>query len=78
RATRYLPKNVHKYVNTYQRMFTAKTGTKVSKTPKIQCVTTLFSLQSKRTRIVLKQKRISMGKFEATKYQKLLVSRLKE
>ncbi|KAL2893595.1 40S ribosomal protein S6-2 [Bienertia sinuspersici] len=65
-------------IRTYQRMFTAKTGKKVSKSPKIQCVITPFSLQSKRTRIALKQKRSSMGKFEATKYQKLLVSRLKE
>ncbi|KAJ4723741.1 40S ribosomal protein S6 [Melia azedarach] len=70
--------DVRKYVNTYRRTFTTKSGKKVSKAPKIQRLVTPLTLQRKRTRISEKKKRIAKAKAEAAEYQKLLASRLKE
>ncbi|KAK7339040.1 hypothetical protein VNO77_19682 [Canavalia gladiata] len=70
--------DVRKYVNTYRRTFTTKSGKKVSKAPKIQRLVTPLTLQRKRARIADKKKRIAKAKSEAAEYQKLLASRLKE
>ncbi|KAG6477471.1 hypothetical protein ZIOFF_066726 [Zingiber officinale] len=70
--------DVRKYVNTYRRTFTTKTGKKRSKAPKIQRLVTPLTLQRKRSRISEKKKRIAKAKSEAADYQKLLASRLKE
>ncbi|XP_058010333.1 40S ribosomal protein S6 isoform X1 [Hevea brasiliensis] len=70
--------DVRKYVNTYRRTFTTKSGKKVSKAPKIQRLVTPLTLQRKRARIAEKKKRISKAKAEAAEYQKLLATRLKE
>ncbi|GER34464.1 40S ribosomal protein S6 [Striga asiatica] len=70
--------DVRKYVNTYRRTFTTKSGKKVSKAPKIQRLVTPLTLQRKRARIADKKKRISKAKSEAAEYQKLLATRLKE
>ncbi|KAG0492446.1 hypothetical protein HPP92_005844 [Vanilla planifolia] len=70
--------DVRKYVNTYRRTFTSKTGKKCSKAPKIQRLVTPLTLQRKRARIAEKKKRIAKAKSEAAEYQKLLASRLKE
>ncbi|XVE60515.1 hypothetical protein DITRI_Ditri05aG0135100 [Diplodiscus trichospermus] len=43
--------DVRKYVNTYRRTFTTKSGKKVSKAPKIQRLVTPLTLQRKRARI---------------------------
>ncbi|KAH9679552.1 40S ribosomal protein S6 [Citrus sinensis] len=70
--------DVRKYVNTYRRTFTTKTGKKVSKAPKIQRLVTPLTLQRKRARIAEKKQRIAKAKAEAAEYQKLLATRLKE
>nr|KJB77544.1 hypothetical protein B456_012G142800 [Gossypium raimondii] len=70
--------DVRKYVNTYRRTFTTKSGKKVSKAPKIQRLVTPLTLQRKRARIADKKKRIAKAKSEAAEYQKLLATRLKE
>ncbi|XP_022726895.1 40S ribosomal protein S6-like [Durio zibethinus] len=70
--------DVRKYVNTYRRTFTTKSGKKVSKAPKIQRLVTPLTLQRKRARIADKKKRIAKAKSEAAEYQKLLALRLKE
>ncbi|MBA0782705.1 hypothetical protein Gotri_000546 [Gossypium trilobum] len=70
--------DVRKYVNTYRRTFTTKSGKKVSKAPKIQRLVTPLTLQRKRGRIAEKKKRIAKAKSEAAEYQKLLATRLKE
>ncbi|MBA0782061.1 hypothetical protein Gotri_002929, partial [Gossypium trilobum] len=70
--------DVRKYVNTYRRTFTTKSGKKVSKAPKIQRLVTPLTLQRKRARIGDKKKRIAKAKSEAAEYQKLLATRLKE
>ncbi|KAJ6954606.1 40S ribosomal protein S6-like [Populus alba x Populus x berolinensis] len=70
--------DVRKYVNTYRRSFTTKSGKKVSKAPKIQRLVTPLTLQRKRARISDKKKRITKAKSEAAEYQKLLATRLKE
>ncbi|KAG0545858.1 hypothetical protein BDA96_02G398000 [Sorghum bicolor] len=70
--------DVRKYVNTYRRTFTTKSGKKVSKAPKIQRLVTPLTLQRKRARIADKKKRIAKKKSEAAEYQKLLAQRLKE
>ncbi|KAG6470668.1 hypothetical protein ZIOFF_071745 [Zingiber officinale] len=76
--------DVRKYVNTYRRTFTTKSGEsflvskKRSKAPKIQRLVTPLTLQRKRARISEKKKRIAKAKSEAAEYQKLLASRLKE
>ncbi|KAJ6685599.1 40S RIBOSOMAL PROTEIN S6-LIKE [Salix purpurea] len=70
--------DVRKYVNTYRRSFTTKSGKKVSKAPKIQRLVTPLTLQRKRARISDKKKRIAKAKSEAADYQKLLATRLKE
>ncbi|KAH0996138.1 hypothetical protein GBA52_020002 [Prunus armeniaca] len=70
--------DVRKYVNTYRRTFTSKTGKKCSKAPKIQRLVTPLTLQRKRARIAEKKKRVAKAKSEAAEYQKLLASRLKE
>ncbi|KAF9687336.1 hypothetical protein SADUNF_Sadunf02G0083100 [Salix dunnii] len=70
--------DVRKYVNTYRRSFTTKSGKKVSKAPKIQRLVTPLTLQRKRARISDKKKRIAKAKSEAAEYQKLLATRLKE
>ena len=43
--------DVRKYVNTYCRTFTTKSGKKCSKAPKIQRLVTPLTLQRKRARI---------------------------
>ncbi|CAL9107464.1 unnamed protein product, partial [Musa acuminata var. zebrina] len=80
--------DVRKYVNTYRRTFTTKSGAirffiliagkKCSKAPKIQRLVTPLTLQRKRARIADKKKRIAKAKSEAAEYQKLLATRLKE
>ncbi|RRT59058.1 hypothetical protein B296_00034169, partial [Ensete ventricosum] len=83
--------DVRKYVNTYRRTFTTKSGAsradsggfnsagkKCSKAPKIQRLVTPLTLQRKRARIAEKKKRIAKAKSEAAEYQKLLATRLKE
>nr|GLL26210.1 40S ribosomal protein S6 [Ipomoea trifida] len=70
--------DVRKYVNTYRRNFTTKSGKKASKAPKIQRLVTPLTLQRKRARIAQKKQRIAKAKTEAAEYQKLLASRLKE
>ncbi|KAI9087807.1 hypothetical protein K1719_030137 [Acacia pycnantha] len=70
--------DVSKYVNTYRKTFTTKTGKKVSKAPKIQRLVTPLTLQRKRVRIADWKKRIAKANAEAAEYQKLLVSHLKE
>ncbi|GFY80235.1 ribosomal protein S6 [Actinidia rufa] len=70
--------DVRKYVNTYGRTFTTKSGKKCSKAPKIQRLVTPLTLQRKRARIAEKKRRITKAKAEAAEYQKLLASRLKE
>ncbi|KAG6717467.1 hypothetical protein I3842_04G101600 [Carya illinoinensis] len=70
--------DVWKYVNTYRRTFTTKSGKKCSKAPKIQRVVTPLTLQRKWGRIAEKKKRIAKAKAEAAEYQKLLATRLKE
>ncbi|KAG2716685.1 hypothetical protein I3760_03G139100 [Carya illinoinensis] len=70
--------DVRKYVNTYRRTFTTKSGKKCSKAPKIQRLVTPLTLQRKRGRIAEKKKRIAKAKAEAAEYQKLLATRLKE
>ncbi|CAD5180706.1 small ribosomal subunit protein eS6-like [Musa acuminata AAA Group] len=70
--------DVRKYVNTYRRTFTTKSGKKCSKAPKIQRLVTPLTLQRKRARIADKKKRIAKAKSEAAEYQKLLATRLKE
>uniref|UniRef100_A0A6N2NAT5 non-specific serine/threonine protein kinase n=4 Tax=rosids TaxID=71275 RepID=A0A6N2NAT5_SALVM len=70
--------DVRKYVNTYRRTFTTKSGKKVSKAPKIQRLVTPLTLQRKRARISDKKKRITKAKAEAAEYHKLLATRLKE
>ncbi|XP_052484917.1 40S ribosomal protein S6-like [Gossypium raimondii] len=70
--------DVRKYVNSYRRTFTTKSGKKVSKAPKIQRLATPLTLQRKLTRIAEKKKRITKAKAEAAEYQKLLAMRLKE
>ncbi|XP_039018502.1 40S ribosomal protein S6-like [Hibiscus syriacus] len=70
--------DVWKYVNTYRRTFTTKSGKKVSKAPKIQQLVTPLTLQRKQTRIADKKKRIAKAKSEAVEYQKLVGMRLKE
>ncbi|URE08959.1 40S ribosomal protein S6 [Musa troglodytarum] len=70
--------DVRKYVNTYRRTFTTKSGKKCSKAPKIQRLVTPLTLQRKRSRIAEKKKRIAKAKSEAAEYQKLLATRLKE
>ncbi|CAL9206631.1 unnamed protein product, partial [Musa hybrid cultivar] len=70
--------DVRKYVNTYRRTFTTKSGSKCSKAPKIQRLVTPLTLQRKRARIAEKKKRIAKAKSEAAEYQKLLATRLKE
>ncbi|KAA3482532.1 40S ribosomal protein S6 [Gossypium australe] len=69
--------DVWKYVNTYRRTFTTKSGKKVSKAQKIQWLVTPLTLQRKRDRIAEK-KRITKAEAEAAEYQKLLSMRLKE
>ncbi|KAK6923362.1 Ribosomal protein S6e [Dillenia turbinata] len=70
--------DVRKYVNTYRRTFTTKSGKKCSKAPKIQRLVTPLTLQRKRSRIAEKKKRIAKAKADAAEYQKLLATRLKE
>ncbi len=70
--------DVRKYVNTYRRSFTTKTGKKCSKAPKIQRLVTPLTLQRRRARIAAKKNRIAKAKSEAAEYQKLLATRLKE
>ncbi|CAL5329586.1 unnamed protein product [Camellia sinensis] len=70
--------DVRKYVNTYRRTFTTKSGKKCSKAPKIQRLVTPLTLQRKRARIAEKKKRIAKAKEEAAEYHKLLATRLKE
>ncbi|KAG8497337.1 hypothetical protein CXB51_008647 [Gossypium anomalum] len=70
--------DVRKYVNTYRRTFTTKSGKKVSKAPKIQRLVTPLTLQRKRGRIAEKKKRVAKAKADAAEYQKLLAQRLKE
>ncbi|EXC00986.1 40S ribosomal protein S6 [Morus notabilis] len=83
--------DVRKYVNTYRRSFTTKSGEapkhlealvfagkKVSKAPKIQRLVTPLTLQRKRARIAEKKKRVAKAKSDAAEYQKLLATRLKE
>ncbi|XP_058085278.1 small ribosomal subunit protein eS6-like [Magnolia sinica] len=70
--------DVRKYVNTYRRTFTTKSGKKCSKAPKIQRLVTPLTLQRKRARIAEKKQRIAKAKSEAAEYQKLLATRLKE
>ncbi|KAJ4701366.1 40S ribosomal protein S6 [Melia azedarach] len=70
--------DVRKYVNTYRRTFTTKSGKIVSKAPKIQRLVTPLTLQRKRERISEKKKRIAKAKSEAAEYHKLLATRLKE
>ncbi|KAE8732293.1 40S ribosomal protein S6 [Hibiscus syriacus] len=70
--------DVRKYVNTYRRTFTTKSGKKVSKALKIQRLVTPLTLQRKRSRIADKKKRITKEKSEAAEYQKLVSTRLKE
>ncbi|TYH85188.1 hypothetical protein ES332_D02G247900v1 [Gossypium tomentosum] len=70
--------DVRKYVSSYRRTFTTKSGKKVSKAPKIQRLATPLTLQRKLTRIAEKKKRITKAKAEAAEYQKLLAMRLKE
>ncbi|PON70032.1 Ribosomal protein [Trema orientale] len=70
--------DVRKYVNTYRRSFTTKTGKKASKAPKIQRLVTPLTLQRKRARIAEKKKRVAKAKADAAEYQKLLATRLKE
>ncbi|KAK8952547.1 40S ribosomal protein S6-1 [Platanthera zijinensis] len=70
--------DVRKYVNTYRRTFTSKSGKKRSKAPKIQRLVTPLTLQRKRARIAEKKRRITKAKSEAAEYQKLLATRLKE
>ncbi|KAH7520513.1 small ribosomal subunit protein eS6 [Ziziphus jujuba] len=70
--------DVRKYVNTYRRTFTTKSGKKCSKAPKIQRLVTPLTLQRKRARIAEKKKRVAKAKAEAVEYQKLLALRLKE
>ncbi|KAG4121624.1 hypothetical protein ERO13_D11G219300v2 [Gossypium hirsutum] len=70
--------DVRKYVNTYRRTFTTKSGKKVSKAPKIQRLVTPLTLQRKRDRIAEKKKRVAKAKADAAEYQKLLAQRLKE
>lgn len=53
-------------------------GKKVSKAPKIQRLVTPLTLQRKRARIAEKKKRVAKAKADATEYQKLLATRLKE
>jgi len=70
--------DVRKYVNTYRRTFTTKTGKNVTKAPKIQRLVTPLTLQRKRHRISLKKTKIAKSKADAADYQKLLASRIKE
>ncbi|RWW48499.1 hypothetical protein BHE74_00045425, partial [Ensete ventricosum] len=75
--------DVRKYVNTYRRTFTTKSGKSlylqlVCKAPKIQRLVTPLTLQRKRARIAEKKKRIAKAKSEAAEYQKLLATRMKE
>ncbi|KAJ3696158.1 hypothetical protein LUZ60_001535 [Juncus effusus] len=70
--------DVRKYVNTYRRTFTSKTGKKCSKAPKIQRLVTPVTIQRKRARIAEKKERVAKAQSEAAEYQKLLASRLKE
>ncbi|KAE8709459.1 40S ribosomal protein S6 [Hibiscus syriacus] len=70
--------DVRKYVNTYRRTFTTKSGKKASKAPKIQRLVTPLTLQRKRARIAEKKKRVAKAKADAAEYQKLLAQRLKE
>ncbi|CAN6481793.1 unnamed protein product [Victoria cruziana] len=70
--------DVRKYVNTYRRTFTTKSGKKCSKAPKIQRLVTPLTLQRKRARIAEKKRKIVKAKAEAAEYQKLLATRLKE
>ncbi|KAB2023732.1 hypothetical protein ES319_D06G038900v1 [Gossypium barbadense] len=70
--------DVQKYVNTYRRSFTTKSGKKASKAPKIQRLVTPLTLQRKRARIAEKKKRVAKAKADAAEYQKLLAQRLKE
>ncbi|EFJ14726.1 hypothetical protein SELMODRAFT_172795 [Selaginella moellendorffii] len=70
--------DVRKYVNTYRRNFTAPSGKKRSKAPKIQRLVTPRTLQRKRDRIAEKKRRVQKAKTEAAEYQKLLSLRLKE
>ncbi|KAH9313930.1 hypothetical protein KI387_022557, partial [Taxus chinensis] len=51
---------------------------KVSKAPKNQRLVTQLILQRKHARIAEKKKHILKAKAEATEYQKILASRLKE
>ncbi|KAK7860137.1 40s ribosomal protein s6 [Quercus suber] len=70
--------DVRKYVNTYRRNFTSKTGKNCSKAPKIQRLVTPLTLQRKRARIADKKKRVAKSKSAAAEYQKLLATRMKE
>ncbi|TYH65258.1 hypothetical protein ES332_D06G043000v1 [Gossypium tomentosum] len=70
--------DVQKYVNTYRRSFTTKSGKKASKAPKIQRLVTPLTLQRKRARIAEKKKRVAKAKADAAEYEKLLAQRLKE
>jgi len=70
--------DVRKYVNTYRRTFVTKSGKKCSKAPKIQRLVTPLTLQRKRHKIAEKKKRVAKAKSEASEYQKLLATRLKE
>ncbi|RRT42261.1 hypothetical protein B296_00047215, partial [Ensete ventricosum] len=82
--------DVRKYVNTYRRTFTTKSGAigllpdfafrshSLIVAPKIQRLVTPLTLQRKRARIADKKKRIAKAKSEAAEYQKLLATRLKE
>ncbi|KAM7494200.1 hypothetical protein LguiB_028809 [Lonicera macranthoides] len=70
--------DVRKYVNTYRRTFTTKSGKKCSKAHKIQRLVKPLTLQRKRARIAENKQRIAKAKSEAAEYQKLLASRLKE
>ncbi|XP_077223877.1 small ribosomal subunit protein eS6-like [Tasmannia lanceolata] len=70
--------DVRKYINTYRRTFTTKSGKKCSKAPKIQRLVTPLTLQRKRGRIAEKKRMIAKANSEAAEYQKLLAARLKE
>ncbi|XAR62140.1 hypothetical protein NMG60_11016776 [Bertholletia excelsa] len=70
--------DARKYVNTYRRSFTNKSGKTVSKASKLQRLVTPLTLQRKRARIAEKKKRIAKAKAEAAEYQRLLATRLKE
>ncbi|KAF2291577.1 hypothetical protein GH714_025868 [Hevea brasiliensis] len=67
-----------KYVNTYRRSFTTKSGKKVSEAPKIQKLVTPLTLQRKRARIARKRKELSRPRQKMLSTRSSLPTRLKE